>query len=318
MRSVYVVAAIAGFVPLSLCCQANAREQLEQAFSYQKQGQFNKVIAAVPALLLSGALTPLEEGQTWTVLGFAYAEEGDFYRAEDSYIRALRILNGNEEFSKDDAITLENFANLYREMGKLDDAFQLAAKALQVFQRLNSHDGIARSCASLASLDLARRKVRQSEPYLAMAVSQTVAAEGLDEDDYADISATQAWHAELTGDRKAAIAGYQHALELWRHKHGEEYMITGWGYVLLGQADLQAGKTQEAVDNIRGGLAILNRTVGSHNQKYLFGEIAYSRALESAGAKREAIQMRSKAERELASLRQTQCTGCRVNVAALR
>ena len=318
MRSVYVLLSIAGILPSAFWGQANVRQQLHQAFAFQEQGHFDKVIALVPALIQSGSLAPREEGQTWTVLAFAYEEEGDLSRAQDSYEQALRVLKGDEQFAKDYAIALENFANLYRETGRLDDAVPLATKAFHLFQRLNSHDGIARSCASLASFELARKKLRKSEQYLVMAARQAAVADGLDEDYYADLSATQAWHAALSGDANAALSGYRHSLDLWRHKHGEEHMITGWGYILLGQADAQAGNKQTALDNMRRGLAILNHVLGPHNPKYLLGEIAYSQTLEATGARNEAIAIRIKAKMELAAFYHAQCADCRINVTALR
>jgi hypothetical protein len=95
-------------------------------------------------------------------------------------------------------------------------------------------------------------------------------------------------------------------------------MITGWGYILLGQADAQAGNKQNALDYMRKGLAILNHALGPHNPKYLLGEIAYSQTLEATGARNEAIAIRTKAKMELAALYHAQCADCRINVAALR
>jgi tetratricopeptide (TPR) repeat protein len=318
VKSVYVLLSIAGILSPSLWGQASVRQQLQQAFSFQEQGRYDKVIEVLPALLQSDSLAPLEKGQTWTVLAFAYEQQGDVHRAEDSYEQALRTLQGDEQFTKDYAIALENFANLYREMGRLNDGFRLDMRALQMFQGMESHDGIARTCASLASIELTRKRLRQSEQYLRIATSQAELADGLDEDYYADVSMTRARRADLRGNFDAAIAEYQHSLDLWRGKHGEEHMITGWGYLLLGRAYARARSPQEALDKIRRGLDILNHSVGPHSPKYLQGEILYSQVLETTGARNESMSIRIAAKTELTALYRTQCVDCRVNVAALR
>ena len=59
MRSVYVLLSIAGILPSAFWGQANVRQQLHQAFAFQEQGHFDKVIALVPALIQSGSLAPV-------------------------------------------------------------------------------------------------------------------------------------------------------------------------------------------------------------------------------------------------------------------
>ena len=169
----------------------------------------------------------MKSGQTWTILGFAYEEEGDFNLAQNAYEKALRFLASNDQFAADYAIALENLANLYGDMSRLGDATSVALKALHLFQRVNNRAGIARSSVGLANLCLARKNLRKSESYLTIATKEAAGALALDDDFYAGLASTQAWHDALKGDATGAVSGYQYALDIWKDTHGEEHMVRG-------------------------------------------------------------------------------------------
>lgn len=150
-------------------------------------------------------------------------------------------------------------------MSRLEDATSVALKALHLFQRVNNRAGIARSSVRLANLCLARKNLRKSESYLTIATKEAAGALGLDDDFYAGLASTQACHDALKGDSMGAVSGYQRALDIWKDTHGEEHMVTGWGYILLGNASARAGNKQVALEDMHKGLEILNRTLGPHN-----------------------------------------------------
>jgi tetratricopeptide (TPR) repeat protein len=318
MRRLFAFLLVAGILQSPFWGQMSVRQQLLQAISLQKQGHFDKVIETLPAITGSDSLNLLERGQAWTVLGVAYEEEGDFNRAQDAYEKALHFLAGNDQYAVDYAIALENLANLYGDIGRREDATNVALKAFHLFQRANNRAGIARSCVELANLWLARKNLRKSEPYLTMATKEALAVSGLDNDFYAVLASTQAWHDALRGDAIGSVSGYQRALDIWKDTHGEEHMVTGWGYILLGNANARAGNKQIALEDMRRGVEILNRTLGPHNPKYLLAELAYSRTMELAGARDQAALLRRRAERELTAFVRGQCINCRVSVEDLR
>jgi tetratricopeptide (TPR) repeat protein len=299
----------AGILHSPLWGQMSVRQQLLQAISLQKQGHFDKVIETLPAITGSDSLTLLEKGQTWTILGFAYEEKGDFNRAQDAYEKALNCLAGKNRYAVDLAIALETLANLYGDMGRLEDATNVALKALHVFQRVDNEAGIARSCVRLANLWLARKRLRKCEPYLTVATKQAARAPGLDDDFYAGLASTQAWQDALKGKAIGAVSGYQCALDIWRRAHGHRL-----GLILLGNTNAHAGNKQIALDDMREGLEILDRTLGPRNPKYLLAELAYSRTMEQAGELDQATILRERAEKELTAFAGGQCINCRILV----
>jgi hypothetical protein len=88
--------------------------------------------------------------------------------------------------------------------------------------------------------------------------------------------------------------------------------------MLLGRADANAGRIDDAAKEMQQGLSILGHTLGSTNPQYLEAEIAYSRLLDETGAHDAAARLRAADEATLKTLNQRQCIGCTISVDALR
>ena len=112
---------------------------------------------------------------------------------------------------------------------------------------------------------------------------------------YAAVSSAQGWLALLNKDTATAIAAYAHAVELWNDAHGEQHVLTGWGYMLLGKSYAQAGQNDKALEQMRKGLNILNQVIGPSDPKYLAAQISYSQVLDQSGEHDEAVRVRNSA-----------------------
>ncbi len=154
--------------------------------------------------------------------------------------------------------------------------------------------------------------------YLTLAVKEARAASDLDDDDRAAVTSLQGWQAQLDGDFTMSIARYRQALDLWRRRHGEEHPFTGWGHLLLGDAQFEAGQLTTALEEIKQGVAVLDRTVGNQNPHYLIAELAYSRVLDATGSHAEAARIKATAESLLKDVNRQQCAGCTISAAAFR
>jgi hypothetical protein len=80
---------------------------------------------------------------------------------------------------------------------------------------------------------------------------------------------------------------YRQALDLSRRVHGEEHPFTGWNYLLLGQSHAEAGQLTTALEEMRQGIAALDRMLGHQNPRYLAAEMAYSHVLDATGSHTE-------------------------------
>jgi len=66
------------------------------------------------------------------------------------------------------------------------------------------------------------------------------------------------------------------------------------------------------------GLSILKETIGTNNQRYLIGQLAYSSLLDNAGSHEEAARISSAANHSLQTLHGQECPQCSISVWDLR
>jgi tetratricopeptide (TPR) repeat protein len=291
--------------------------RLNQLSALEQKGQYAEVVPPVSLLIESKALKEREAGRAQLILGIAYHQQGEWKLAQSAYEKALQILSGQQAYAADRAAVLDNFAQLYLEMGYPDIAMRMEGNVLSAYEALGDHANMARSCITLAGLEINEGHRRKGEEYLQRAQRQAKLARGLDQDFFAQVSSTQGWLALLGGDTEAAISEYTHAVELWAAAHGENHMLTGWGYMLLGKSCAQAGQYAVAIEEMRKGLRILEQSTGTSSVKYLAAETAYSEVLDRSGAHIEAARLKDSAEQGFAKLNGDACPRCSISVVAL-
>jgi tetratricopeptide (TPR) repeat protein len=318
MRCIHVFLFIAGIVSSTLWGQENVHQQLYQVFLLEQDGQFERAIHSVQPLTDSKALSRVECGRAWTLLGFAYTEQGQFQRAQNSYEQALRIFEGDTQHIPDYVNALDYFARLYRVTGQQQMARKMWSRAIHIYEQSDDHGGLSRTYTNLAGMAIEQRHIKNAKQSLEKAIAESTLTSEMTDDDHAALSVTEAWIAGIDGEFTQAVHGYGQALELWKLAHGEHHPLTGWGYLLLGRAYAASGQLQDALANIERGLAILNETAGPQSPKYLAGEIIYSQALEQSGMHAAAAKLKTEAELALSNLYRSQCIGCTVSVTTLR
>ena len=308
---------IACVVSIAAWGQENWPQQLHQPFLLEQQGQFDKAIQILQPLVDSGGLSESDLGKAWTLLGIAYKEQGHFLEAQGAYEHGLHIFETDEQHTANYACVLELFASLYRAMGQEQAAIRLGLKAAAIDTELGDHSNVARIYTDIALAAIQEHRRKSAQTYLKKATAESQLTEGLTEDDRAALASTEALFASVNGKTEEAVTEYRQALDLWRRRHGGQDYITGWGFVLLGQALSANGQLQDGLINLQQGLTILEQTVGPQNPKYLVGEILYAKALEQSGMHAEASRLRNEAEQSLGSLLNRSCMNCTVSVVTL-
>jgi tetratricopeptide (TPR) repeat protein len=309
---------ISSLLPLGLAAQTDVPQTIVRAYALQEQGHLAEAVALTRPLVDSGVLQGADLARAWAVLGLAYTDQGAFSAAQHAFEQAISLLQSLPENVRDYAAALDNLGLLYHAMGQLDTATDLRLKTLRLYEQIGDHSGIARVCNNLAAIALEQHKMKNAGKYLKRSTEEMKVATALDDRDLAAIYSIQAEFAGIHGDTQAEIAGYEHAMQLWKHTYKQEHANVGWGYILLGRAHANAGRTDEATQEMKQGLAILDRTLGRTNPAYLGAEIAYSRLLDETGAHNAAARLRAADETALKALRQTQCIGCTISIDALR
>jgi tetratricopeptide (TPR) repeat protein len=315
MISLHLFLIALGSLPVS--GQEIARQALQHAFQLNEQGQFAQVIELVKPLTSAPTLSAADLGRAWLLLAMAYHQEGRFADAATAYEQSLHLLANNPEYSAQYAAALSAYAILYRDTARMEIAWKMQMKALHVYDGIHDQAGIARVCKSLAILALSQKRTSKARGYLRCAIEASKVANGLNDDYFAELSSTQAGLELLDKHYAAAESEYQHALTLWKHLYGDQYFLVGWGYMLLGEANAQARDMTDALDNMRKGLGILEKTAGNNNIKFLDGELAYAKVLDASGAHTQARELKTAAEEALQDLYRSQCIQCRISAAAL-
>ena len=306
-------------LPFGISAQTDDTAQVVvRAYALEEQGQYAEAIALGRPLTDSGKLHGAELGRLWTVLGLAYMDQATFAPAQHAFEQAIAILQPLSENVRDYAAALDNFGSLYRAMGQLDSSVGLRLKTLQIYEQIGDHAGMARACNNLASLALLQRDMKKGRQYLKRSAEEMKVATTLNVDDVAAIYSMQAEFAGLDGNTQAEIAGYEHALQIWKRVHKEDHPNVGWGYMFVGRAYADAGSFDQAKDEMKHGLSILNHILGRTSPYYLEAEIAYSRLLDETGAHDAAARLRSADQATLKAYYQRQCVGCTISVDALR
>jgi tetratricopeptide (TPR) repeat protein len=324
MRYATTLLLIPLLLPPALAAQTNTNQAddtsrtIVRAYDLEEQGHIAEAVALTQPLADSGKLHGAELGRAWTVLGLAYTDQGTFTQAQHAFEQAIAILQPLPENVRDYAAALDNFGTLYRAMGQLDSSVGLRLKTLHIYEQIGDHSGIARACNNLASLALLQRDMKKGREYLKRSAEEMKVATALDDDDVAAIYSMQAEFAGISGNPQGAIVGYQRALQTWRRVHNEDHRNIGWGHMLLGQAYAEAGRVDEATQEMQHGLSILDHLFGRSNPYYLQAEIAYSRLLDETGAHDVAARLRTADQATLKAYYQRQCVGCTISVDALR
>jgi tetratricopeptide (TPR) repeat protein len=300
-----------------LLAETLPEQQLRQAFVLEKENKPVPAIAELKTLLDAQALDAPSTGKTWNILGLAYEDLGEFSLSQHAFEESIRIL-GSDPDIRNYAMALNDFGGMYLAMGQLDIAQKMKVKALGLYEKADDHGGIVRASYDLAEISFGRRKESEGTKYLERAIKEARSANDLDDDDWAAIASLQGWQAELNGDHTISIARYKQALDLWRKLHGEEHPDTGWGLVLLGAADAEGGHSSEGLAEMKQGVAILGRTLGAKNPRYLIIEMTYARLLDGEGLHAEAARIKAETEPLLEETYRQQCAGCTVSAAAFR
>jgi tetratricopeptide (TPR) repeat protein len=317
MRRLSLHLLLIALASLSASGQESAQQKLQHAFQLNERGQFAEAIELVQPLTSAVTLSGLDLGRAWLALAMAYHQEARYQEATSAYEQSLQILSSDPKYAAQYAGALHTFAILYRDMGDAETAKKILVKALSLFNKLDDHAGATNAYRSLADIAISKKRTREARGYLQQAFEASRDANGLNDDSFAALFSTQAWLNETDKNYPAAELAYQHALALWKHMHGEQHFLVGWGYMLVGKSNAEAGNAQDALDNMRKGLEILEKAVGSTSIMFLEAELAYAAVLNTSGDHAQARDLKATAEEALRNLYGRQCVQCRISAAAL-
>jgi tetratricopeptide (TPR) repeat protein len=283
-----------------------------------RRGQLPQLIQSANSLLVAEKLTPSDQGIVLMYLGHAYQQGGDFTKATAYYEKALAIIDRDGQHPSEYATTLGTLATLYAEMGETDTAKHVLLRSVHLFEKDGDHAQIAMVWNDLATIAADEHSPREAHKCIARSIAESHVASNITPEETAALTATQASIAELDGDPRTAIADYQRSLALWKQSHEDQHPQTGWLYVLLGGAYLQAGDLSNARATTNRGLSLLEASSGRQSPRFFAAELAYSKVLEASGAHNEASRFRADALVGLHTSPGRQQSQSAISISALR
>jgi len=298
--------------------QTNPSAALHDALVLENGGSFETAARVAKAAIASRQLSNNELGRGYIILAVACQGVGELANAQIAFEHAVRVLEHDREHPEDYASALENYAGFYSELGQLEVAAPMWRKAFHLRQAIGDHAATALSLTRLAELALTRNRIREARRYFQNASDEAKASPDLTDDDQALFFETQGWLAIAEHHALAAVAAYEHALEMTEKSRGVQHWLAGWEQMLLGKAYAESGDLRRAFASMQTGLTILDRALGQKSSRYFAAELAYSRVLDEAGLHAEAGQMRAAVEKASERYYGSQCAGCTMNVTAFR
>src|SRR5215469_1780020 len=254
MRHPYWVVLTLWLLRMPAFGQPDSHPVLHDALVLENRGSFEAAAKVAKAAIDSDQLRGNELGRGYIILAVACQGAGDLANAQVAFEHALEILKHDRDHPEDYASALENYAGFYSGLGQLDVAAPMWRKAFHLRQGIGDHTGSALSLTCLAELALARNRVREAQRYLQKASDEAKASSDLIDDDRALLLETQGWLAIAEHRAPAAVADYQHALELVERSRGEQHWLVGWEHMLLGKAYAESGDPSSALANMQTGL----------------------------------------------------------------
>jgi tetratricopeptide (TPR) repeat protein len=303
---------------LTVSAQQPVGMQYGEAVRAFRQGDSVTVIGLLEPVVRSKDLKDAELGRVWLLLGASYRAIADYNAARRAYDNAMRLLEEDSKTRKEYAIALRESGGLYRELGDFASSERLEEESLQIAEQGHDHAAIGRACEGLAELSFDRKDLKQAEAFLSRAEDEARLTNEFDEDDRAYLAQLRGWLALKTGNAQGAVDAYQQAIDLFTGRYGDNFVLTGWGYTLLGNAYDEQGSRDKAINAMRRGTSILERTAGTHDPRYAVAEIKYAKLLRETGQHSLAAQVKRQGEATLHDIQQTACAGCTMGVAAFR
>jgi Tetratricopeptide repeat len=311
MTRFIIILALASGLALAFC-QNPQNDSVTKALGLIDKGQPE---GAIPTLTsLTGSANDGVRGRAWTLLGYAYKEEGKFDQARRCYERALGVFGQAAKFDIDRAATLSYFGNLESEMGNLSDAQKLLLESIDIDQRRGDHAALSSALTHMAGVEIERKQYKAARKYLQSASNEEKLATDFNTELLADLYGTKGWLASVTGKTHDAVRNYEQTLVTCTERFGAAHPLTGWSYLLLGKAVADDGDVGKGMKSIREGLQVLETTVGTHDLRYLAGQLLYSQILDRSGQHAESARLASAARQALNNAFHNQCFECTVSV----
>lgn len=195
-----------------------------------------------------------------------------------------------EHTRQDESLLLETMARIRWRQGKLDDALDLATRALALAEAIDKHGvATANRLWTLAIVHSERDEAEASLRHIERALAIVTQALGPDHPKIARMLQTRGGNFRRLDRLAEAEADYQRSLAIFRASLGEDVGEVGTVYTNLGSLYDKRGDHAAAVEQQRRAVAIYERVFGPDHARTLVARERLGGTLSKAGHAEEAV-----------------------------
>lgn len=301
-----------------LPAQSTGSSQLADAAALRDKGEYGQALRILEPLTTSSGPEFTDAAKTWILLGSLYQDLARYPEAQRAYQTAISLSKSRRGSERVEAVAMDNLGSLYLAMGQLEMSKRLRLRVLRSAEAAGDHEEMLRIYNNLAAIAIGQRNVKETRRWLGHAFAEIKLSSQVRADDLAAIHSNAGWLSEHDRDYAQAATHYEAALQSWTELHGMNHPLTGWGYVLRGRAHSLLGETTQGLEDVKTGLAIIEKTLGTGVPLYFQARMQYADALSAAGASREAKTMRSATKLAIESFRRTTSSQYAISADAFR
>jgi tetratricopeptide (TPR) repeat protein len=292
------------FVQL-LLAQSNTLDTLNHADQLRNKGAYEQALRVLEPMIRSNTLEPWETGRVWILLGSVYQDLGRYSEAQRAYQNAISLFKNQPGRETEKAVAMDNLGSVYLEIGQPETSKRLRLQVLKVGARISDHAGMARIYNNLAATAEVQKDWKEVRKWLGNAWGEASLVSNPRAEDVAAIHCNAGWLSTHDHDYEQALKHFEAALALWTEQYGMNHQLTGSGYILRGRTLALMGNARQGLEDLRTGLATIEKTAGTNVPVYFAARLAYAEALSATGSKKEGKAMRATAIRSLESFRST-------------
>src|SRR5215472_12975494 len=282
-----------------LPAQSDISGKLNDASELSNKGEYKQSLVILEPLAKSASSESPEMGRVWILLGSVYQDLGRYPEAQRAYQSAISLFKRQRGREREEEVALDNLGSLYLDMGQPEMSKRLRQQALRLAEAAGDHVAMARLYNNLTAATLQQNGVKEARKCLGRAFAEIKLAPKVGADDLAAINANAGWLSTHDHDYEQASKYYEAALQSWIEQHGMNHQLTGWGFILRGRARVLMGNASQGLEDVKTGLTIIEKAVGTGVPIYFGARLAYADALLAAGSTKEAKTIRSATRRSI-------------------
>jgi tetratricopeptide (TPR) repeat protein len=259
---------------------------------------------------------PARQAASWEQLASQYEIGTDFLKAEDAYLRALRLLKNAPSARAEYATTLDNLSSMYIIYRRLDDAESARKQAIKVRQKLGNRAETGQSEVHLADIALMRRQYDKAERLALQALQMMESSLNPPRAGILSAFIALTFARCSRGDCGEGLMNAKQAVAFANRNFESESAANGFALESLGFAEWKSGASQDAGRTLLQALQILRTRLSATDPRLAGAMSQYRSYLIEAHRPADAQEIEKQLTR-ITSEDGVYCQSCTVSVGSL-